>query len=80
MNTESTSRYRIQSDSIAVIHLVFRDFLDRLQRKYGREKGSFEISLPATEIPLLTEYFQELDAHIIRRRRDIQIKVLLKLS
>ena len=74
-NTGTNSRYRIQSDSIAAIHLVFRDFLDRLQRKYGREVGSFIITLPDTEIPLINEYFQELDDHILRRRRDAQIKV-----
>jgi len=75
VSTGTTSRYRIQSDFIAAIHLVFQDMLNRLQRKFGREPGSFEISLPDGEIPLLNEYFLELDAHILRRRRDLQIKV-----
>lgn len=76
-SSNNTSRYRVQSSSIAAVHIIFKDFLDRLSRKYNREKSDLKFSIVGleNEIPLLNEYFSEIDAHILRRRREIQIKV-----
>lgn len=73
------SKYRIQSQSLAAIFLIFRDFIDRVQRKMGREKGDLIVEPLGfdEEMTLLNEYFQEIDAHAMQRQRDAQIKVLI---
>lgn len=76
-NTSTASKYRIQSNIIAAIYIVYRDFLDRVQRKFGREKSDFGIELASGEsdIPFLHEYFGDMDAHLLRKEREVQIKV-----
>jgi len=74
--TNDSSRYRIQSDCLASIYLIFRDFLHRLSRKLGtKENLAVELIDVDNELPFLAEYFGEIDAHTLRRRRDVQIKV-----
>lgn len=76
-NTSTASKYRIQSSIISAIYIVYRDFADRLQRKFGREKTDFKVEVPGGdhEVPFLLEYFGEMDAHLLRKEREIQIKV-----
>lgn len=76
-NTSTASKYRIQSNIIAAIYIVYRDFLDRVQRKFGREKSDFGIELASgdNDIPFLHEYFGDMDAHLLRKEREVQIKV-----
>ncbi|CAG7831161.1 unnamed protein product [Allacma fusca] len=75
-SSSSASRYRVQSNSMAAMHIIFRDFLDRMNRKFNREKSELKITLVGVDndVPLLNEYFSEIDAHILRRRREVQIK------
>ncbi|CAL8070351.1 unnamed protein product [Orchesella dallaii] len=75
-NSTTASKYRIQSNIIAAIYIVYRDFLDRLQRKFGREKSGFQVEVASApnEVPFLMEYFSEMDAHMLRKEREVQIK------
>lgn len=80
--SSETSKYRIQSQSLAGIYVIFRDFLDRIQRKQGRDKAELVVEPLGfdQEIALLNDYFVEIDAHATQRQRDAQIKVFINFS
>lgn len=77
--SSETSKYRIQAHTLAIIYVIFRDFIDRLNRKLGRDKTELVIEPLGLdeEMSLLTDYFQEIDAHAVQRQRDAQIQVKL---
>ncbi|XP_035705356.1 protein PTHB1-like isoform X2 [Folsomia candida] len=74
--SSETSKYRIQAHTLAIIYVIFRDFIDRLNRKLGRDKTELVIEPLGLdeEMSLLTDYFQEIDAHAVQRQRDAQIQ------
>ncbi len=67
---------------MAVIYVIFQDFIDRLHRNaIGRDKSELVIEVLGMdeELSLLTDYFQEIDTHHVQRQRDAQIKVVYML-